>query len=303
MPSGSRGGFSRGGRSSSSFRSSSSSSRGGRSSSGFGGGGYRPHRHHGPRHWRFGRSYIIISPRRGRAMSAVGFFLVLSVIVGAIGLFMMMGANSTMNTIKVDRDYYLQMITTAEANPSVRIREATVTYSAKSDNNPKWYIDYKILVDGSTTSFQEGYSYPVYTVSTVPAEGSKIMVAINRDTVDKDVKDSWGDVITPGTDSVPVDYKNFALSDDGEYANAESNKSLGTTLMIAGIAVVVLLIVLEGYIALSAKRATEAEVQAQKAQAAETQAAAVAATTCKYCGARVGAEDRNCSACGATIKQ
>jgi len=225
-------------------------------------------------------------------MSAIGVFLVISIIVALIGLVMMTGGNSIMNTIKTDRDYYLQMIATAEANPAREV-DAKVIDAWKSDNNPKWYIIYEIdLTDQSGyIKVLEGYSYPVYTMQQAAAlNGKDIKVAINKDIVDLN------------TDSVPIDYKNFALEDDGEYANAKNSHSTGRMILFAGIGVVVLLIVVELSLALSAKRASAAEVQAQQTKAAETQAATIAASTCRYCGARVGPNDRNCSACGATIK-
>lgn len=140
---------------------------------------------------------------RRNAGSAVGVFAVIALVVALIGLFMMMGANTTMNNIKTEHEIYRNMITAAESNPALQ-RDAKVLRHNKNDKGDKWWFEYEIIPQGSDSmniNILLGNSLPIYSsisempIITVNIPADLIKVAVEHPTISS-MTDSVPNAIT-----------------------------------------------------------------------------------------------------------
>ena len=155
----------------------------------------------------------------------------------------------------------------------------------------------------------EGYSFSVYTLSTAPRIDDTIKVAVNSATVTLD------------TDSIPMDYKDIPLSEDGEYIVALQNRQTRNILFIVsaicfvgGIAVYVTLTVKTRNDYNSKKASHPKEVERKTAPKSAPDKTEDIGTNfddpfaknyfkCPKCGADVLADQKNCSICGTKLKK
>lgn len=303
MPSGSHGGsrgsHSSGGARSSSSRSFGSSSRSSSSSSrryssssgnyrgGFGGGGF----HFGPRRpfrMHFGTRVYVFGGK-------LSLFIPL-IIIAVILLFSFSGVCSSkkefIKNIKVDYAYYHQMIAHAEQN-SEYMKEGVVKDRFFNDEADRWYYTYELKTNHNMPL--EGYTYSIYTNDQIFSIqiGSKIQVAVNSSTV------------TFSTDSVPVDFKNFNYTDDGEYIKANETlktftaiKIISWMLVIGSVAGMILYMV-------KTKKREDEEKQIEQDRAQEKHELETEALKkdldwrCDYCGNMNKSSTNKCNNCGA----
>ncbi len=280
MPSGSHGG-SHGGSHSSGGASWGGSSR---SSGGMHGGGG----HHMPRrpmrfHW--GRS-IWIMP--GEKVSTLGtyvlVFFVMALFLLGVG-FMISNNYRQIEIIKIDREYYLDMIEYAENNPEY-MKTGTITDWFYNDSANRWYFTYEIPYSGNyKDSFGgtqlEGYTYSVYSASDKAKYriGTEQTFAVNNKTV------------TVTTDSINIDYKNIPLENDGEY------KSVKKSIVLGWIFEVIFALVEVGMVVLIIKHIRKSFVKEELPEEDNQYA------SCPYCGSVLNDDENKCKNCGATLKK
>ncbi len=271
-----------------------------RSSYGGGGGYYGGghHHHHGPRRMRFGRVYISTG-----STSFISFFfpIVIFFIILTTLLFVAVSPSSDFKT-KIEKDYayYQNMITYAEANQDTHIKDATIKDIWYNEDAERWFFEYQIRYEnpnqyGSEYLILEGETYCVYTDEQIFNFniGDTIQVAVNSDP------------ITSNTDSVPLDYKHKALTDDGEYLlELESEKSFYTIrtvfAIITGVMIAILVFTLVRSIKNGTKEATETS---STTSSTTTSTTTTAEKFCSYCGAQIQSGDRKCQICGAPVKK
>jgi hypothetical protein len=278
MPSGSHGG-SAGGHSSGG-----ASFGGGRS---FGGGGYhsRPVRVQPYYFPFFGHTYVIGTQRHNHIMSLVGgAFLVGFVFVICL---VMSLSQTDVKKIKEDRDYYLNMIDTAQAE---QIIDAKVKGQFLGEGG-KYYITYNIeLPNGSYLWSADGYSFSMYSM----AEAS----AIYRNGTIQVVVD--GLPLTGETDSIPLDYRDFELDDDGSYtAVMRRTKIMRVMSYTAGAALLILLFFIVKLTFSHKQTEEESKAAAIPAGAEQGQGRIY----CAYCGGVMEAGRDSCPRCGSRTKK
>lgn len=279
---GSHGGFSGGGggRSRSSFG-------GSRTSGSFrprSGGGFRPR---GPRPFHFGRRVYIVSSGRQSVLSLIiiaGLFLVMGLIInfGTLSSF-----KEDKRMIEEENRYYISMVERAESDSRYMV-EGTVEEQFYKTEYERYYITYTFETDaGNTVS---GYTFSIYTLDNVPAKGSTIWLAVDDLVVDTD------------TDSVPMDYDDFTLEDDGEYLKVKKTISKATWKIVLFIGLIV--VAVGGYILVivTAKKKQEEKEETEKAEQKAKEEAEEKKRFCEYCGARVEPSDSVCPQCGARLR-
>lgn len=299
MPSGSRGGSggSHGGSRGGGFRSS--------GSSGHGGSGARLIIHTRTRH------SIRLRTRPGAPARYFDLDTLHGVICALITLcFMIFGSMACTNKenidfLKEDYAYYQNMIVQAELEPDDYIVDAKVTSTSYRADFDRAYINYAIpytvyeYVPGQgyqdVTKWLYGYSFSVYTQE----EAEELL----RQGIIKVAVDSK--IIRDYTDSIPMDYKDMTIEQDGEYLKALRDEAKSTTILI------VLVIVTVGWFAFYIITTKKLSKNFDKNLAEETIAQQKARKTenvddpnyCEYCGTYM-LKDNNikCPACGATKK-
>lgn len=280
MPSGSHGGGSggsHGGFSGGGF------SRGGSSFGSSRGQSFRPR---GPRTVIFFGRPVILTSARQILLSIIlmfGFFVVLATFAFGTSI---SSAKDHLKMIEEEQRYYLQMVADAELDPSLQtVGKVKAVYY--QDDYDKYYIEY-YLYDETGRSY-EGYSFSVYNLTNAPKKGSEILLAVD----DADIDST--------TDSVPMDYKNFTLEDDGEYMLYKSRLKYYTTGTVVLIIVIVALIGGCILVVATAKRKKEEQEEAEKKEQTKKAEEAQRKKFCQYCGNRVNETDRNCPQCGARL--
>lgn len=269
---GSHGGFSGGG--------------GSRSSFGGGGSSYRSVRPRGPRPYRFGRSVFIVSTGRQSILSIfliVGFFLAVSLITSIASL---SGLNEHIKMIEEENRYYINMVQTALADSRYVVDGEVEDHFYKTEYG-KYYITYSFVADDG--SEVDGYTFSIYKLENLPTKGSKIKIAVNDISTDED------------TDSIPMDYVNFTLEDDGEYVLYKQNKAKTVrSVVICGL---IMVAIVAGYILIivTSKKKEEEKEAEQKAEQKAKEEAENKKRFCEYCGSRVEPSDNVCPQCGARL--
>ena len=279
--SGSHGGFSGGGRSSGGNRGSGSTF--GRSG---GSGSFIPRRR-GPRHIRFGHRVYVLSTGRQSILSLI--LVVAIMLIGSI--FLQSSAISTydrnISMIEEEDRYYKQMVLNASVNTEYMVKGEVKDQFYKREYG-KYYITYTFRT--STGGKVEGYTFSIYTIENLPAKGSDIWLAVNDRVVDSD------------TDSIPMDYINFTLEDDGEYLLYKQKRAESVRSAIITGVVVAALIGGSALVIFTAKKKQEEKAAAEKAEVKAKEVAEEKKRFCEYCGARVEQSNSICPQCGARLR-
>lgn len=273
---GSHGGFSGGGGSHGGFSSGSNGSFGFRN-----GGVFRPR---GPRTVIFfGGPRIITTGRQVLSSILVGFMIFMAFFAFIMGV-NYSACNETVKMIEEEHRYYVKMVQDAQADTDLQTEGIVTSVFYKTEYN-KYYFEYKFY-DDSRHSY-DGYTFSVYTIDNVPKKGDRIALAIDDETIDEN------------TDSIPMDYINFTLEDDGQYlVNKKGSKEALTGLIICG-AIAVGSLVGVFIVYATAKRKKEEEIESEKCSEQEKQAVENKKKYCQYCGTKINPDDRNCPQCGA----
>ena len=284
---------------------------GGGGGSHFGGGGASGGHHYssgggyhggGGFHWFFPATFMLfgrrhhISSERQPLFSLVSFFLIITIFAAIISGLLWWSSGDKIETIKVDYEYYQDMIEHAENNPQY-VKEAIVVSHMYNENCGKWYYTYQIEkdeIDGfGDSGYLSGYTYSIYTrqeILDIPVD-TIVQVAVDSETVRKT------------TDSVPLDHKNIPLERIGEYAESTQTFKISKIVCIVSISGLIILIVL--LIVMVAKSRENEEVPADtipSQQAPRERETTPSLAKCPYCGARLGKNDIHCPDCGASIK-
>ena len=284
MPSGSHGGGGGGHFGGGGFSSSGGSHFSGGSS---GGSGFRGGSNRGPRTFVFfGRSYSVSSGVASVLSMLAMFFMFVLMFLIVTGV-ILGDNNNKLAKIKADYNYYQAMIVDAENNPDLQ-KTAVVTDKFYNESAKKWYYTYRIkdtLVDGYTFSLYDDTEIKHYSI------GKEIPVAVDRIPV------------TPSTDSIPMDYKNTILDQDGEYVMIK--KSAGNMGIIIAVLVAIELGLVAAFVMVIIKKIKKPKEQEK---VTETSLPPLAGHDeinkkykCSYCGSRLKLEDEKCPNCGASL--
>lgn len=281
MPSGSHSG-------SSGSHSSGGSSWGGGSSrsSGYGSssGSFRP----GHVYVHIGRSRYYLNGKPAVAQKLLSFLVVFAIFFIIIGAVNWSHNSNELSKIKEDYNYYQQMISYAEANPSHK-KLGKITGKFYNEDCKKWYITYSLQTNFHTTL--NGYSFSVYTLEELMTDeyaiNAPISLAVDSSTV------------TSTTDSIPMDYKDMPLSRDGEWVEATKQVGIAKGFLFTGCALFVVGIV--AIIVVSVKKGTKVNSEgAPISTSFETNTQPnLTGWTCEYCGGYEPQAIKKCTQCGA----
>ena len=273
MPSGSHGG-SRGSHSSGGSRSSSGSSSFGGSF--FGGGTRRGHHHSRSNVLIFGRTYHL-----GKPIGIVALILMIAIFFSFITMFagfaIMPSEKKEIEKIKEDYYYYQDIISLGNFTTA----EVTDIFS----NAGKYYITYSIDLPNS-------YLDSVYTRSEAMhlLSVGEVQVALNKPLSQADFN----------TDSIPTDYKNMPLTNDGEYLMALKGLKTSRICAYAGLSVMVGAIII--LVVMSKKSAKKESTQTTSSSTPQTTDNPQQYLTCPHCGCKIRPHQNSCSACGNKLK-
>ena len=266
---GSHGGFSGGG----SFGGSSFS----RGSSSYGRRGPR-----GPRYIHFGRRTLIITTGRQSLISIFTFFLVVAFLFVLATGSALSQAKDHAKMIEEEYRYYCAMVHNAEKNEDF-IVDATVKDVFYQDQYERYYMTYSFRADNGYEC--TGYTFSIYTLENLPMAGDEFKLAVNSTTVTSD------------TDSVPMDYVDTTLEDDGEYLYYKKQINKNTLLLVGIIVGMVALVGCIVAVVLTAKKKEEEKEQAKE----QEEIAKEKAKYCEYCGTKIQEGDRTCTSCGSRL--
>lgn len=295
MPSGSHGGHTHSG----------GARVGGSSHSGGFHGGYGGVRY-APRPWRFhfGHHYYVVPTRYSGLMSLFSVLMIFAVFFIFAGSIMLTQAKDDLGRAQRDYDRYQAMIVDARMNPDLLVI-GEVTNHYYDDTAEKWYMTYTFAThDGGKI---DGYSFPVYTAAdlqkTAYRIGADIELALDR------VPEHKGDDV----DSVPTDYANFPLEQDGYYIAYRNTRNVGRIMLIVAVSVLVGSIVLNIVLVATTKKRDDAKSPASATNATTTTGTTGTTATaaaperkslyCEYCGALLEMDDKKCPGCGAKVKR
>lgn len=260
-----------------------------------------------PRVYVFGGRRYVVSGTRRSGIYALNFVVLFMVFIVFAGALMLGGGNKSIKTIIADSKRYQQMIVYAKQNHDYKIM-GVVTDQFKNDDCDKYYITYAFpidYVDDETELIEkyrqdvrnddfedewvQGYSFSVYSLEQVSArkfqKGQIVELAINNKKTE----------IDKSTDSIPTDYLNMPLSQDGEYEVAKQ-KTIAGPIMI-GVAAIIIVACVAGQIAVI-KTSKQEEAQAEVAQSNESGTPQPKINKCAYCGAVIKDGETKCSNCG-----
>lgn len=231
-----------------------------------------------------GRKYTYSTGTNNR-IRTINILIIIALIMTAIFVSSHFANDNDLKTIERDRAHYLSMIEIAESTPGL-IQTATVTGYDTIGAGGKYFIYYTVYNDFNHAIY-EGESYSVYTLDEVQSLlHNEIEVAFESQ------------LITRNTDSIPVDYKDKALEDDGEYINAGENKRTFMWLsIVAGVtcgALIIVNIIIKvedrEYVEDTSSGPSNASVSAQNKPKINK---------CEYCGTILGVNETSCPNCGA----
>lgn len=243
----------------------------------------------GPRIYYFGGRSYRFSSKRQSTFSLLIFLLMFMIILSIVGGIKMNSASNEMEVIRADYNLYQTMIEHAEANPEY-IVEGRITGIYLDAGHTKYYYTYEI--ETQYGSRLEGHTYYTYTLEDLRSlnlsNGATISVAVNSYPV------------TLSTDSMPMEYRNFALEDDEEYTMRLSTHRNGKIMLsvcasIAGVALIVAIIVF-----FTAKKEEKSVTTTTANQpTTSTNTTMQNQNRCPYCGTRISNTATKCPNCGA----
>ncbi len=327
MPSGRGGGGSRGSHSSSrgsggSHRSSSSrsysSSRSSSSSRSYSSYGSRSHDSHRCYHYYYDDDYYSGGGNIGYGWGIKIFLLLLFNLIFILPITMfnvLPECTYHMQLVKDDRDFYLNLIETAEAQDRVVTGEITgIKYNGSYG---KWYITYKFTTK-SGHKISGGYTYCIYEDRIQPLNDN---TKLNPERDPYYIQIAY-DSESSMADSMPITYKNYKLEDDGEYSTYKAMyirnivSGILCIILFVGLDVLFVWLLISGY-----KKYKEKLASAEKATATASTSttsnlsslpkklATVAnqpetpkktKIVCKYCGSRYNVTHDKCPYCSAS---
>lgn len=277
MPSGSHGYG--GSHSSSSGSSRSSSSGGGRST------------HRRPISFHIGPSLFYFGTGVQNVFSILFTLCIFAVVFAFSSGSSLKAIKSKISYIENDRAGYVAMIERAEQNEKLVVDGEVISVWQDTNGSGKWAFDYKFTDPTGQVVVDNGFSFKVYNSrSEAPHEGEIIKLAVDSEN------------ITILSDSVPMDYKNFELKDDGDYINAVKRLNSVRIIYICcyvAIGICVIVFVILFFKGKQKKNADFVEANAQATPSGSTTPESDSLTTCDYCGASIKKGSSSCPNCGA----
>ena len=264
---------------------SSSSSRSG----GFSSGSNKPRK---PISFHLGHSLFFFSVGAQNILSLIGTILVCCIVFSFTNGLSIKAEKEELTYIQNDRAGYIAMIDRAEQDPELIVDGVVISVWQDENGSGKWAFDYEFTASNGEI-VDNGFSFKVYNSrSSAPHEGETIKLAV-------DTKNT-----TKLSDSVPIDYKNFSLDDDGDYINTKKNINRSRVTFILSlvgtgicIAVIVIMVV-------RAKQKNGNVYEDNNTEGSSTNQSTqnnTNSTTCEYCGASISSNDKSCPNCGARL--
>ena len=249
----------------------------------FGGGFYRPRRNviifWGGRHYHY-------SEKSSVALRALITLFFVSLIFAIIFNFTCVTSFGQVKKIEQDYTYYQEMISNAEQNAEY-LKIGKVTGHFYNEDAGKWYFTYSLPI--SETLKLEGYSFSLYTLSELKSYpvNSSIEIAVDFPTINSN------------TDSVPMNYKDTDLMQDGEYVH--SKNTANGSLIASIICYVASAGCVAGYIVTAIKNGElkEETSSTPKPTQPSIDNAPKDVWKCEYCGNINKTENQKCTQCGA----
>ena len=226
----------------------------------------------------FGRSHYVRSSRyyRTSKLGSLISFLVFALIVCGALFFIQ---QSQVNQIKNDQLYYFNMIETADSNQYL-VAEVTNQFLGEGG---KYYITYKLEVNGNDLWYEDGYTYSIYTAEEASRifRSGEILIVVDRLP------------LTSRTDSINADYMDFELSDDGSYVEASRLRNIAFTIGV------IIIFALVGSLAYYVKNMSlQQTYEDPHDYFTHKDAKSHEAEYCLYCGSFMSKKDIKCPHCG-----
>lgn len=236
----------------------------------------------------FGRHYYIPVSQSSRIKGLFTFAFVLLVFVLLLITPISM-ANQTINKIKIDQAYYIDMIENAEQNSEYK-KVGVIKDKFYNEDCGKWYLTYTFETDAGETV--EGYTFSVYNNYEIRAFviGDSINLAVNSR------------IVTNQTDSITFDYKDIPLENDGEYLLATKQRSLFIVLEGIFSCGFVVLVVIATTMIIKKAQQVKTDDSTEDALLNKQNTDSTPKKKCKYCGTTINNNNEsNCPNCGATL--
>ena len=190
--------------------------------------------------------------------------------------------------IKSDYTYYQHMCDWASQHPNWK---GTAIVTGKEQKYNKWFIKYKI-VDPVTSFSIDGYSFAIYNDEQIQQIqiNDEIEVAMNSFDLSID------------TDSVPMDYYQIPITQDGEYLHYSKINSSLTVILIVVAIVTVGIGITNGILTNKyLKNMRVASLDSGYTPVSENNNLQV--VYCDYCHSKLPPNSTKCEHCGASIRQ
>lgn len=215
----------------------------------------------------------------GESMSLPGFLIGLSIFLVFITIILGIGigtTNSSLKTIEHSYNNYQSLIEMAMEDEDY-VRYATVTgkYQGKGD---RWYIEY-VIDEGP------GYIYDSFAIYSKEE--------VSQYKTDQEIKVAVEDkVIDAYTATIPFDYYNSPIKNDGEYIEINRTKTILICIAIGTATIATLLLVVAIKKIKSSKEETSSDILPEPTSTTKT---------CNYCGGKIPAGQDKCPQCGAKL--
>lgn len=264
----------------------------------------------GPRIFVFGGRRYIISGNGRNGFYSLTFVLAFIVFFLFSGILITNAGKQSLQTIEADNLRYKEMITYANQDNDYLIK-GVITDQFKNEDCDKYYITYAFPIspvadenlyaqynndlrnNTLSTNWVLGYSYSVYTLEQVSSvefqKGKLIDLAIN------DSKTS----INSTTDSIPIDFLDIPLEQDGEYILAKGSVKTGTIFITICSILIVCCIIGQIVIIKNSKKLVEnTSTSSTDSTPSSSAQSAQKLNKCEYCGATLPDGTVKCPNCG-----
>ena len=230
-------------------------------------------------YYRHGVRYYVPVGQSNSIRAKAGCILIFLIFIFCLSLVVCQTSND-INKIKVDREYYIEMIENAKKDEQYR-KKGIITDKFYKSSCDRWYFTYVIPYDDEEEL--EGYTFSVYDSEQIKkfTIGQEIDFAVNNKNVNE------------FTDSINFGYEELPLEADGDYLVERQALIIISIFLSAFVIGIVLIIV---WVIVSIKKQSKVVVSTESLNVEEKKNA------CKYCGTVFNEGENRCSGCGA-LKQ
>ncbi len=241
----------------------------------------------------FHSSSLIVIPgsRGGKAKPGTGWF-VSFVITFFVTIFLSFVLVGQYNFIANRESDFTKYQTLAQEGQHI---EGVVKDHAQGDGN-KWYFTYNFVADNGDLG--EGYSYALYDHYDITV---KYRIGKTFDLVAENGE------ITYLTETVPADFTQMTLEDDGDYVSAQNSKKfLWPTVIVVGalsILCLVMGIVKTAKTPKQEESGKSTQTVVDKTETKQSEEKEEELKVCEYCGTYIPPKTMKCPNCGASQKK